>query len=357
MSDAAASAAVGPPPGMKVRLSSNESAWGPSPRAVEAATPVLARGHLYPDDQAVDLRHGIAAHEKADLAQVSVGTGSAALLMDTIQHACADGRGEVLAFERSFVVYRLGARNAGVPYVEAPTVGPATTDRAGYGRDPQALLDHVTDATRVVCIDNPGNPTGAHLPGDDLRAVVAALPEGVTVVVDEAYHHFAAGHDGYATVAELGLSHPRLLVMRTFSKAYGLAGMRIGYVVGPSELVGAIDQWRSRFNVTAPSQAAALAALDDHVHLERTVAGTLEGRQRMQDWLAEQGVPFTPSLGNFVTIELDRPAPEVVEAFAAHGVGVRPLAPYGMDRQVRVSVGTPPELDAFLEAAGDVLAG
>lgn len=351
----AASAAVGPPPGMKVRLSSNESAWGPSPRAVEAATPVLARGHLYPDDQALDLRHGIAAHEGVDLAQVSVGTGSAAVLMDTIEHACADGAGEVLAFERSFVVYRLAARNAGVPYVEAPTTGPATKDSPGYGRDPQALLDHVTDSTRIVCIDNPGNPTGAHLRGDDLREVVAAVPEGVTVVIDEAYHHFATGHGDYATVAELGLSHPRLLVMRTFSKAYGLAGMRVGYLVGPSELVGAIDQWRSRFNVAAPSQAAALAALDDHAHLERTVTGTLQGRARMQDWLAEHGVPFTPSLGNFVTIELDRPAAEVVEAFAGHEVGVRPLAPYGMDRQIRVSVGTPEEVDAFLAAAEDVL--
>ena len=351
----AASAAVGPPPGMKVRLSSNESAWGPSPRAVEAAAAVVRDAHLYPDDQAIALRGAVADHEGVDLDQVSVGTGSAAVLMDAIEQACADGQGEVLAFERSFVVYRLGARNAGAAYVEAPTGGPATGDQPGYARDPQALLDHVTDATRVVCIDNPGNPTGTHLTGPDLAALVAALPEGVTVVLDEAYHQFAVGHGDYATAADLGLDHPRLLVMRTFSKAYGLAGMRVGYVVGPSELVAPVDQWRSRFNVASPSQAAARAALDDHDHLDRTVQGTLEGRQRMQDWLADHGVAFTPSLGNFVTIELDRPAPEVVEAFAEHEVGVRPLAPYGMDRQVRVSVGTPGEVDAFLHAAADVL--
>ena len=351
----AASAAVGPPPGMKVRLSSNESAWGPSPRAVEAATQAVAEAHLSPDDQAVALRQANAAHEDAALDQVSVGTGSAAVLMDVIEQACADGQGEVLAFERSFVVYRLGARNAGVPYVEAPTGGPATVDEPGYVRDPQALLDLVTHDTRVVCIDNPGNPTGAHLAGDDLRDLLAAVPEGVTVVLDEAYHQFAEGHEDYATATQLGLEHPRLLVMRTFSKAYGLAGMRVGYVVGPPALVGPVDQWRSRFNVASPSQAAARAALDDHAHLERTVRGTLEGRARMQDWLAEHGVAFTPSLGNFVTIELDRPAPEVVEAFAEHEVGVRPLAPYGMDRQVRVSVGTPDEVDAFLDAAEAVL--
>lgn len=350
----AASAAVGPPPGMKVRLSSNESAWGPSPRAVEAASRVIEEAHLYPDDQAVELRRAIAAHEAVDLDQVSVGTGSAAVLMDVIESTCADG-GEVLAFEKSFVVYRLGARNAGVPYVEAPGGGPATTDRPGWARDPQALLDHVTDATRVVCIDNPGNPTGTHLGGDDLRALVDALPEGVTVVLDEAYHQFAAGQRGYATANELGLSHPRLLVMRTFSKAYGLAGMRVGYVTGPAAMVGPVDQWRSRFNVASPSQAAARAALDDHAHLERTIAGTLEGRERMETWLAANEVPYTPSLGNFVTIELARPAAEVVEAFAEHEVGVRPLAPYGMDQQIRVSVGTPDEVDAFLDAAATVL--
>jgi histidinol-phosphate aminotransferase len=207
-----------------------------------------------------------------------------------------------------------------------------------------------------VCIDNPGNPTGAHLAGDDLRTLVASVPDGVTVVLDEAYHHFAAGHDGYATAAELGLSHPRLLVMRTFSKAYGLAGLRVGYVVGPAELVGPVDQWRSRFNVAAPSQAAARAALADTDHLQATIDGTIAGRDRMQAWLADHGVPHTPSLGNFVTIELDRPAAEVVEAFAEREVGVRPLAPYGMDRQIRVSVGTSDEVDAFLDAAGQVLA-
>ena len=352
---AAASAAVGPPPGMKVRLSSNESAWGPSPRAVEAARRVIEEAHLYPDDQAVALRQDLAEHEGVDLDQVSVGTGSAAVLMDVIAQACAGRQGEVVAFERSFVVYRLAARNAGVAYVEVPTMGPATTDRPGYTRDPQALLDLVGDDTRVVCIDNPGNPTGTHLSGPDLHDLVGALPEGVTVIVDEAYHQFAVGQQDYATIADLGVIHPRLLVMRTFSKAYGLAGMRVGYVVGPAELVGPIDQWRSRFNVASPSQAAARAALQDHDHLERTVQGTLDGRARMQDWLAEHGVPYTPSLGNFVTIELDRAAPEVVEAFAEHEVGVRPLAPYGMDRQIRVSVGTPDEVDAFLAAAEDVL--
>ena len=351
----AASAAVGPPPGMKVRLSSNESPFGPSPAAVAAATAVLREAHLYPDDQAVALREAIAAPDGLPVEQVAVGTGSAALLMDAIQHE-ARGGGEVVSFARGFVVYRLGARNAGARYVEVETGGPATADRDGYGRDVERLLAAVGDDTRVVAIDNPGNPTGAHLSGDELRALVAGVPDHVTILLDEAYHHFAQGERGYATAAELGLEHPRLLVLRTFSKAHAMAGMRVGQLTGPADLVAAIDAWRSRFNVTAPSQAAAIASLGDHDHLRRTVAGTREGRTRMAAALRDFGIPFTDGLGNFLTIELGTAADPVVAAYAEHGIGVRPLAPYGMGEQIRVSVGTPDETDAFVAASQDVLA-
>lgn len=358
MSDTASSAAVGPPPGMRVRLSSNESPFGPSPRAVAAATEVAAQAHLYPDDQSVELREALAAAEGVGVDEVAVGTGSAGLLMDIIGHACrrevADDPA-VLSYERGFVVYRLAARNAGARYVEAPTEGPATRDRDGYGRDVEALLARLDPTTRVVVVDNPGNPTGAHLDADALRRLIEATPPDVTVVVDEAYHPFARGQQGYATVAELGVSHPRLLTVRTFSKAHGLAGLRVGYVTGPADLVGAVDAWRVRFNLSSVAQAAALASLDDAEHLAACVEGTLVGRARMAEGLRALGVPFTDGLGNFLTLELGEPAGPVVEAFAAHGVGVRPLAPYGMDEQVRVSVGTPAEVSAFLDAAREVL--
>jgi histidinol-phosphate aminotransferase len=351
----ASAAAVGPPPGMDVRLSSNESPFGPSPAAVDAATKVLAEAHLYPDDQSAALRAAIAEHEGIGADRVAVGTGSAALLMDAIPHACPDG-GEVLAFARSFVVYRLGARNAGARYTEVETEGPATHDGDGYRRDVDALLAAVSADTRVVAIDNPGNPTGAALTGDELRRLVAALPEHVTIIIDEAYHQFAVGHGGYATTSELGLEHPRLLTLRTFSKAYALAGLRIGYVTGAAELIGELDARRTRFNVTATGQAAAIAALSDTDHLQRTIDGTLDGRTRMAGTLRELGVPVSEGFGNFVTVELGTDSASVVEAFAEHGVGVRPLAPYGMAEQIRVSVGTPAEVDAFLGAAEVVLA-
>ncbi len=286
--------------------------------------------------------------------QVAVGTGSAGLLMDLVAHECGDG-GAVLTYERAFVVYRLGARNAGAPYVEAPTGGPATRDAEGYGRDPQALLDRIDEETRLVIVDNPGNPTGSHLTGEELRALVAGVPDHVTVAIDEAYHQFAQGQRGYATVAELGLDHPRLLTIRTFSKVYALAGLRIGYLVGPSELVASLDAYRVRFNVNAMAQAAAVAALADTAHLRDTVEQTVAGRGRMAAGLREIGVPFTAGLGNFVTIELGEAAGPVVAAYAERGVGVRPLAPYRMDEQIRVTVGTAEEVDAFLNVSRQIL--
>jgi histidinol-phosphate aminotransferase len=354
--DVASSSAVGPPPGMAVRLSSNESPFGPSPLAMAAANEAVAEAHLYPDDQSVELREAIAGHDGRAFEEVAVGTGSAALLMDVIGHECRDTpEASVVTFERAFIVYRLGARNAGARYVEVETGGPATLEGDGYRRDVDALLAAIDDTTRVVLVDNPGNPTGAHLTGDELEALVAGVPEHVTIVLDEAYHQFAAGQRGYGTAAERGLAHPRLLTLRTFSKAYALAGLRIGYVAGPAELVGALDGWRVRFNVNAVGQRAAIASLADTDHLRRTVDGTLDGRRRMADGLRELGVPFTDGLGNFLTLELGTSAAPIVDAYAVHGVGVRPLAPYGMTEQLRVTVGTRDEVDAFLAASRDVL--
>ena len=365
MSEVASASAAGPPPGMAVRLSSNESPFGPSPAAVEAAAAAAAQAHLYPDDQSVALREAVAAPAGLDLAQVAVGNGSAALLMDALaclarpdDHGVA---GEVLAYERSFVVHRLGARNAGARYVEAPDGGPARGDDEGYTRDPQALLDALTEATRVVIVDNPGNPTGGQLSGDDLTALIAGVPEHVTVLIDEAYHDYASARGagtagGYRTVAELDLDHPRVLTTRTFSKAHALAGLRIGVLTGPAELVTAVDAWRPRFNLTAPSQAAALASLADTAHLDAGVAQVLDGHDRMVAHLRGRGVPLTAGTGNFLTVELGQDAQPIVDAYAAHGVGVRGLAPYGMTEQIRVTVGTADEVDAFLAASDEVLA-
>jgi len=340
---------------MPVRLSSNESPYGPSSAAVAAATAAVTDAHRYPDDQSTTLRAALAEREGRAFDEVAVGNGSAALLMDLVAHVCADG-GTVAAFDHAFVVYRLAARNARAAYLEVATGGPARGDRDGYARDVDALLDAVTDDTRLVCIDNPGNPTGAHLTGDELRRLATGLPDEVVLLVDEAYHDFAAGQRGYATVAELDLDHPTVVVTRTFSKAHALAGLRVGWLTGPAALVAEVDARRPRFNVTAPAQAAAVASLSDREHLTATVDGTVAGRRRLAAGLRAMGTACTEGLGNFVTVELRAPAEPIVDTYATYGIGVRPLAPYGMPEQLRVTVGRPDEVDAFLAASQTVLA-
>lgn len=341
---------------MRVRLSSNESPHGPSPAAMTAAREVASDLHLYPDDQSVQLRQALAELEGVPLEAVSAGTGSAAILMDLVPQQTAGTGGNVVAYERAFIVYRLAARNAGVEYREAPTGGPAQGEQDGYQRDPQALLDTIDAETRVVIVDNPGNPTGAHLDADGLRAVVEGVPEDVTLLVDEAYWQYATGQGGYARVMDLDVDHPRLVVTGTFSKAHALAGLRVGYLFGNQEIVQAIDNWRPRFNVNAVGQAAALASLQDTSHLEMAVADARVQRERMGAGLRDLGIPFTAGLGNFLTFEVGADAAPVVAAFEEHGVGLRPLVPYRMLEQVRVTVGTEQEVDDFLAAAADVLA-
>ncbi len=350
-----ASTAAGPPPGMRVRLSSNESPYGPSPAAVEAARAVATDLHLYPDDQSVALRRALAEQEGVAFEAVSVGTGSAAILMDLVPQQTHGRGGNVVAYERAFIVYRLACRNAGVEYREAATGGPATGDEDGYQRDPQALLDAIDDETRLVIVDNPGNPTGAHLDAEGLRAVVEGVPEDVTLLVDEAYWQYAAGQRGYARVRDLDVEHPRLIVTSTFSKAHALAGLRVGYLVGAQEIVQGVDNWRPRFNANAVGQTAALASLADTDHLDMAVSNTLRDRARMAQGLRDLGIPFTDGLGNFLTFEVGADAGPVVKGFEQHGVGLRPLVPYGMLEQVRATVGTAEEVEDFLTAAADVL--
>jgi len=351
---AVSAADVGRRNGILARLSSNEVPFGPSPRAISAAQELASQAWSYPDDSCSALRSALADFTGSPAEGIIVAAGSTPLLHDLVRLHAGPGD-EVLVYEKSFRAYSVGTANARATLVAAPVGGPATVTTSGFARDVASLVERISAKTRMVIVDHPGNPTGAHLTGNELRELADQVPNDVLLLVDEAYFEFAVGHRGYETSQEAGIEHPRLAVVRTLSKAHSLAGLRIGYAMVPVDVAQAYEALRPRFNISAASQAAAIESLGDAEHLEANVRATLVGRQRIEQFFRDTGVPFTESLGNFVTFEVDREAKAVAKDFADLGVGVRPLPEFDMPRQVRVSVGKDEELEAFFAAAISVL--
>ncbi len=328
-----------------VKLASNENPLGPSPRALEAARAALADLARYPDGHGHALREAIAARHGVDPACVVLGNGSNDVL-DLIARAFLGPGTEAVMSAHAFAVYPIATRAAGAEAVMAPA--------RDFGHDLEAMAARVTARTRVVWIASPNNPTGTRLAPERLRAFLEALPPHVVAVVDEAYHEYAApaGEAGaLAWVAAL----PRVVVTRTFSKAYGLAGLRIGYGVAAPEVAELLNRVRHPFNVNAVAQAAARAALADEAHIARSVALNREGMAQLEAGLRDLGLGWIPSAGNFLCVDVGREAAPVYEALLREGVIVRPVAGYGLPRHLRVTVGLPEENRRFLEALARVL--
>ena len=254
---------------------------------------------------------------------------------------------EVIYSEHAFAVYPLATRAVGATGVVVPA--------RDYGHDLDAMARAVTDHTRVVFVANPNNPTGTWVNGNALSTFVRGLPAHVVVVVDEAYREYV-DEDGYPDCVEWLADHPNLVVTRTFSKAYGLAGLRVGYAVSHPPVADLLNRVRQPFNVNSVALAAAEAALADREHLERSRAVNREGLAWLAGELARLGLPFIPSIGNFLSFELPGDAGPVYQALLREGVIVRPVAGYGLPRHLRVSVGLPGENRRFVEALERVLA-
>ncbi len=328
-----------------VKLASNENPLGPSPRALEAARAALAGIARYPDGHGHALRAALAARHGVDPACVVLGNGSNDVL-DLVARAFLGPGTEAVMSAHAFAVYPIATRAAGAEAVVAPA--------RDFGHDLEAMAARVTARTRVVWIANPNNPTGTRLAPERLRAFLEALPPHVVAVVDEAYHEYAAPAGEAGAIAWLA-ALPRLVVTRTFSKAHGLAGLRIGYGVAAPEVAELLNRVRQPFNANAVAQAAAQAALADEAHIARSVALNREGMAQLEAGLGELGLAWIPSAGNFLCVDVGREAAPVYEALLREGVIVRPVAGYGLPRHLRVTVGLPEENRRFLEALGRVL--
>ncbi|MGD9583962.1 MAG: histidinol-phosphate transaminase [Lysobacterales bacterium] len=334
-------------PGALIELGSNENAWGPSPQALAAiAKADPSEVWRYPDPRGLALRERLATLHGVALDEIVLGNGSHELLMQLAQIFCAAGD-ELLHAEYGFAVYPIAARAVGAEPVAAAaqTVGSAMP----RGLDLAAMAARVSPRTRLVCIANPNNPTGTWVGLDDLAEFLAGLPSTLPVVIDEAYIEFADA-PGLGSALALRARFPNLVVTRTFSKAYGLAGLRVGYAIADRQIVALIDRLRESFNVNALALLSARAALDDPGHLAQVVGQTRAEREWLRAELIGRGYPVAPSQGNFLLVEFGAEAARIEQRLLGRGVVLRPMQGYGLPQCLRVTVATRAENQALLEA-------
>ena len=335
-----------------IKLASNENPYGPSPGALAAMRAALDQVWLYPDGSSHQFKQALAAHLQVPADWLTVGNGSNELLL-LLAEAFLTANHSAVASQFGFAIYQLVIRGTGARYLEA-AAAPATAAMP-YGHDLAAMARAIAPDTRLVFIANPNNPTGTWLQRDALREFIAAAPAHTLVVLDEAYLEYAR-----LSGCESGLDwlreFPNLVLLRTFSKGYGLAGIRVGYAVSHPEIADAMNRIRPAFNLSNVAQAGATAALADQQHLESGARRIVAERQRVSQALRELGVPHAPSAGNFLMVEAGARAAQVYERLLRGGLIVRPLAGYGLPRHLRISIGLPEQNDRMLQLLADALA-
>lgn len=322
-----------------VKLASNENPLGMSARAREAAIGSLADIERYPDGNGFELKAALGRKFGVGHDRIVLGNGSNDVLELAARAFLAPGRSAVFA-QHAFAVYPLATNAVGARCIEVPA--------RDFGHDLDAMAKAITPDTKIVFIANPNNPTGTFVPGDKIRRFLESVPAEVLVVLDEAYTEYLLPEQSYDSIAWLD-RFPNLLISRTFSKAYGLAGLRVGYGIGHSDVIDLMNRVRQPFNVSSVALAAATAALDDAEFLARSAEVNRRGMEQITAALAALGLEWIPSAGNFVTFKVAKAA-EVNLALLRQGVIVRPIAGYGMPDWLRVSIGLPEENERFIAA-------
>ncbi|WP_280425282.1 histidinol-phosphate transaminase [Nocardia carnea] len=319
-----------------VKLASNETTIGPLPAASKAVAEAVELANRYPDNQSGELRAALADFLGVTPANIAVGCGSVALCQELVQITCGDPADEVLFAWRSFEAYPIITQVGNATAVTVPL--------SDHVHDLDALAAAITDRTRLVFVCNPNNPTGTAVGAAELARFLDRVPADVLVALDEAYYEYLRLPGDHPDGVELGRTRPNVVVLRTFSKAYGLAGLRVGYAVGAPDVIAALLKVHIPFSVSRVAQAAAMASLEArHELLDRTDAVIAE-RERMRAGLLAAGYRVPPSEANFVWIDLGAVTTEFAEASAEAGVLIRPFAGEG----VRVTAGDPHENDLFL---------
>lgn len=329
-----------------IKLASNENPLGCSAKVVEAVNQVMADISRYPDANGFALKSALQDKLGILPQMLTLGNGSNDVL-ELLGRAFLQSGDEVIYSQHAFVVYMLVAQASGAKAVVTPA--------KNWGHDLDAMAEAITAKTRMIFIANPNNPTGTWLNEDELRQFMLQVPEHVLVVLDEAYTEYVQEAD-FPDGLVLQQGFPNLIVTRTFSKAYGLAAMRVGYAVADPAITDLLNRVRPPFNVNSVALAAAVAALSDEEHLQNSVALNSEGIGQLEAGFRELNLDWIPSVGNFITLDCGRNALPVYEALLQEGVIVRPVANYGMPNHLRITVGLAEENQRCLLALKKVIA-
>lgn len=327
-----------------IKLASNENPLGPSPKALIAAENALKKMHLYPDASGYHLKNQLAERLNVPVSHITLGNGSDNLLSLLIQ---AYGKEKaILISEFSFDNYAIIARGH--------NVGVQTAASKNWGVDVQAMIHAITDETAIIFIANPNNPTGTYINRDDFLTLLKNTPKHVLVVSDEAYHEYVTESD-YPKTQELQNIYPNLIITRTFSKAYGMAGMRVGYALSNPVIADILNRIRLPFNVSTPGMAAACAALGDDEFLQKTVTLNQQGKAYWMKACAELTISVIPSSTNFITCDFKTDTQLIFQKLLQMGIIVRPLHTYQMPNHLRITIGTDEQNERAVAALREIL--
>jgi histidinol-phosphate aminotransferase len=336
-----------------IKVASNENPFGPSPLALAAMQKSLAGINLYPDGNAFYLKQKLAAKFGLETTNLILGNGSNEII-EFVSHALLSGTGilpvsedtgrmpvplDVVVSQFCFAIYPIVAKMFGANVIVVPA--------KNHGHDLPAMLKAITPNTRIVFVANPNNPTGTLAPREEVIQFVNDVPDDVLLVMDEAYIEFLDDAVDLVPLIRLGV-RKNLILMRTFSKIYGLAGLRIGYGIGNPEFISALEKTRQPFNINSLAQAAALAALDDDEHVRKTRANNFAGLDFFRRAFRELKLEFVPSFANFILVRVGE-GQKVFDAMQKQGVIVRPMGGYQLPEWIRISVGTPQENERSLK--------
>jgi histidinol-phosphate aminotransferase len=333
---------LGVDPSAIIKLASNENPLGPSPKALEAMRTALEHAHLYPDGSGFCLIKAIAAKLGLGPENVILGNGSNEVI-EFLGHAFLNPGDDVITCQYAFIVYKLLATAFSVRTIETPS--------PDFQQNLEATLEAITPKTRLIFIPNPNNPTGTLLSQSAIDDFMSRVPDTVIVVFDEAYFEFL---DDPPDTLRFVRQRRNVAVLRTFSKIHGLAGLRIGYAVAPSEIIEVLHKTRQPFNINSIAQAGALAALEDDAHLRETKRVVDEGRAYLQKQFAKMQIPSVPAVANFIMVNVGDGC-AVFEKLLQRKIIVRPLKGYALPEWVRISVGIMEENKKLVAALGEVL--